>query len=157
MMNTDGKSRCQKTEIRGQMIDYKQFAISDFWPLSSDLRLHHLEFNCPMAYIYLLASNGRIEYRLLQKCQKDDQAIVGIWLMDSTWSSAPLQKSIAEINLRIQQACLRAGRDPAEVTLVAVTKTFPAEAIAKAVEAGVPDIGENYVQELLEKQKPTQR
>jgi hypothetical protein len=54
------------------MIDYEQFAISDFWPLSSDLRLHHLEFNYPMAYIYLLASNDGAQYRFLQKCQRDN-------------------------------------------------------------------------------------
>lgn len=59
--------------------------------------------------------------------------------------------NIAEIKQRIGQACLRAGRDPAEVTLVAVTKTFPAEAVAQAVQAGIVDVGENYVQELLEK------
>src|SRR5512141_3098448 len=61
------------------------------------------------------------------------------------------EKSIEAIKLRIAQACLRAGRDPADVTLVAVAKTFPAEAVAQAVQAGVPDIGENYVQELLKK------
>jgi len=60
-------------------------------------------------------------------------------------------KSIEAIHQRIAQACLRAGRDPAEVTLVAVTKTFPAEAVAIAVKCGISDIGENYVQELLEK------
>jgi PLP dependent protein len=62
-----------------------------------------------------------------------------------------VQNSIEAIKLRIAQACLRAGRDPADVTLVAVAKTFPAEAVAEVVEAGVPDVGENYVQELLQK------
>ncbi|RPH35763.1 YggS family pyridoxal phosphate-dependent enzyme [bacterium] len=60
-------------------------------------------------------------------------------------------KSIEAIKLRIGQACLRAGRNPADVTLVAVAKTFPAEVVAEAVESGVADIGENYVQELLKK------
>ncbi len=78
-------------------------------------------------------------------------AIAWIRPMDSTVNSALLQKSIEDLKLRISQACLRAGRDPADVTLVAVTKTFPAQAVALAVEAGVTDIGENYVQELLEK------
>lgn len=71
--------------------------------------------------------------------------------MDSTSSTGLLHKSIGEIKLRIGQACVRANRDPADVTLVAVTKTFPAEAVAQAVQVGVLDIGENYVQELLEK------
>ena len=50
------------------------------------------------------------------------------------------------------QACLRAGRDPSEVTLVAVAKTFPIERVREALSAGVVDVGENYVQELLDKQ-----
>jgi pyridoxal phosphate enzyme (YggS family) len=52
---------------------------------------------------------------------------------------------------RISLACRRAGRDPAEVTLVGVAKTFPAGAVREAIRAGVADIGENYVQELLAK------
>ncbi len=64
-----------------------------------------------------------------------------------------LQKSVEGIRQRIGQACLRAGRDPAEVTLVAVAKTFPAGAVAEVVGAGVTDVGENYVQELLEKRE----
>ena len=52
---------------------------------------------------------------------------------------------------RIASACERTGRDPAEVTLVAVSKTrSPGEAI-EVMQAGQLDLGENYVQELLEK------
>ena len=54
---------------------------------------------------------------------------------------------------RVRQACLRSGRDPADVTLVAVSKTFPADALRQAAEAGVTDFGENYVQELLGKRE----
>jgi pyridoxal phosphate enzyme (YggS family) len=50
-------------------------------------------------------------------------------------------------------ACAKAGRNPTEVTLLAVSKTFPVEAIAEAVDAGLKDVGENYVQELLEKRE----
>jgi pyridoxal phosphate enzyme (YggS family) len=64
-----------------------------------------------------------------------------------------LTTSIEAIKLRIAQACARAGRDPADVTLVAVAKTFPAAAVGEAVAAGVADIGENYVQELLRKRE----
>ena len=45
----------------------------------------------------------------------------------------------------------RVGRDPAAVTIVAVTKTLPPEAIASAVRAGLTDVGENYVQEARDK------
>src|ERR1700731_10181 len=51
----------------------------------------------------------------------------------------------------IAQACAKARRDPAEVTLVAVSKTFGAEAIAPVLAAGQPVFGENRVQEALAK------
>lgn len=52
---------------------------------------------------------------------------------------------LAEVRERIAAA----GRDPAEVTVVAVTKGFGPEAVRSALEAGLSDIGENYSQELL--------
>lgn len=52
---------------------------------------------------------------------------------------------------RIAAACERAGRDPAGVRLIAVTKTFPAEVVRAGIEAGLTDFGENRVQELEEK------
>ena len=48
---------------------------------------------------------------------------------------------------RIAAACQRAGRDPASVTLVAVTKTQPPEVVAEASKAGLTLFGENKVQE----------
>jgi PLP dependent protein len=59
--------------------------------------------------------------------------------------------NLAAVRERITAAAHRAGRDPAEVTLVAVTKTVPALRIAEALAAGAVDIGENRAQELLEK------
>ncbi len=55
---------------------------------------------------------------------------------------------VAAVRWRIATAARRAGRDPGEVTLVAVAKLQPPEAIRAALAAGVPDIGENYAQEL---------
>lgn len=52
---------------------------------------------------------------------------------------------------RIEQACQRAGRRSQSVTLIAVTKTFPATVILAAIEAGLTDFGENKVQELVTK------
>jgi hypothetical protein len=52
---------------------------------------------------------------------------------------------------RIRAAARRAGRDPASVTLVAVSKTVPAEVIRQALDAGVRILGENRVQEAKEK------
>jgi pyridoxal phosphate enzyme (YggS family) len=51
------------------------------------------------------------------------------------------------VRARIAEACARTGRDPDEVTLVAVSKTVPAEALGDAVAAGLDLLGENRVQE----------
>jgi pyridoxal phosphate enzyme (YggS family) len=51
----------------------------------------------------------------------------------------------------VAEAAARAGRDPASVRIVAVTKTFPPSAVAAALAAGLTDIGENYVQEAAAK------
>jgi hypothetical protein len=51
----------------------------------------------------------------------------------------------------LKEAALAAGRDPSDVTLVAVSKRHPASSIRTAYEAGQRDFGENYVQELVAK------
>jgi pyridoxal phosphate enzyme (YggS family) len=58
----------------------------------------------------------------------------------------------AAVEGRIAAACARSGRSRGDVTLVAVTKTFPAEAATYAIAAGITDIGENRVQEARDKQ-----
>lgn len=55
--------------------------------------------------------------------------------------------SVALVRERIARAAERAGRNPQEITLVAVSKTFPAQAIRDAFLAGVHHFGENRVQE----------
>jgi pyridoxal phosphate enzyme (YggS family) len=62
-----------------------------------------------------------------------------------------VSENINVLREAISRSCVRAGRSPSEVTLVAVAKTFPPSAVREALEAGVADIGENYVQELLTK------
>jgi PLP dependent protein len=69
----------------------------------------------------------------------------------------PLEKSsfqsrLQAVEARIQRAIERSGRSRSEITLVAVTKKFSAQAIRDAYEAGLRDFGENYVQEFAEKQ-----
>lgn len=63
-----------------------------------------------------------------------------------------IQDAIAEVSGRIEAACKRAGRDPQEVTLIAVSKTMPVEAIREAMMCGTVDFGENRPQELRDKQ-----
>ena len=62
-----------------------------------------------------------------------------------------LEERLHAVRGRIAAACGRAGRDAAEVTLVAVAKTFPVDRVLAAIEAGAIDIGENRAQELKEK------
>jgi pyridoxal phosphate enzyme (YggS family) len=59
-----------------------------------------------------------------------------------------LQQNLATVRGRIAESARRAGRDPASVTLVAVTKRQPLEWVRPLVELGVRDLGENYPQEL---------
>ena len=59
--------------------------------------------------------------------------------------------NVAAVQARIAAAARRAGRDPAEITLVAVTKTHPPELVAEAVAAGARALGENRVQEAASK------
>lgn len=58
-----------------------------------------------------------------------------------------IPERLAAVRERIAAACERAGRSPSEVTLVAVSKGFPAQAVREAAAAGVMDFGENRVQE----------
>ncbi|MDQ3369806.1 MAG: YggS family pyridoxal phosphate-dependent enzyme, partial [Myxococcota bacterium] len=55
------------------------------------------------------------------------------------------------VRARVDAACGEAGRDPTSVTIVAVSKTHPAEAVRAAAAAGATDFGENYAQELVTK------
>lgn len=59
-----------------------------------------------------------------------------------------LAARVRSVRDRIAAACARAGRDPAEVRLVAVTKTFPVEVVRAGLAVGLTDFGENRVQEL---------
>ncbi len=61
---------------------------------------------------------------------------------------------LAAVRAEIARACKDAGRDPAEVTLVAVSKTFPPEAIEPVIAAGQRVFGENRVQEAKAKWPP---
>ena len=58
-----------------------------------------------------------------------------------------VRERLPEVRDRIERAAARAGRDPASITLIAVTKVFPQDVIREAYEAGLREFGENYVQE----------
>jgi len=61
--------------------------------------------------------------------------------------------NLAAVKRRMDEAAARAGRNPASVTLVAVSKTRPAEAVKEAAAAGHLDFGENYAQEMRDKMR----
>ncbi|UQY43545.1 YggS family pyridoxal phosphate-dependent enzyme [Erwinia sp. PK3-005] len=62
-----------------------------------------------------------------------------------------IQHNLQEVRQRIAAAASRCGRDPQEITLLAVSKTKPASAVAEALQAGQIAFGENYVQEGVDK------
>jgi len=68
-----------------------------------------------------------------------------------TSSKERVLENVAAVRAAVADACERASRDPTEVTIVAVGKTVDATSISWVVDAGLVDVGENYVQELRAK------
>ena len=62
-----------------------------------------------------------------------------------------LQDNLRAVQSRISAACADCGRDPSEVTLLAVSKTFHADAVQEVTACGQQDFGENYIQEGVDK------
>lgn len=62
-----------------------------------------------------------------------------------------IKENLSRVRERIEKAARRAGRDPKEIRLVAVSKTVEVIRIQEAIEAGVSILGENYVQEAQKK------
>lgn len=60
---------------------------------------------------------------------------------------SPIDQNLSLVEDRINRALLRAGRRREEITLLAVTKVFPASIIEEAYSLGLREFGENYVQE----------
>jgi PLP dependent protein len=63
--------------------------------------------------------------------------------------------NLAAVRGRLEQAARTAGRNPSDIRLVAISKTFPQAAIRAAFDAGQVDFGENRVQEALQKIRET--
>jgi PLP dependent protein len=73
-------------------------------------------------------------------------------MMDETAPSfEDLRERLAEVRRSIEKSARGAGRDPAEIQLIAVSKTHPTETLRRAIAAGVNELGENRVQEADEK------
>jgi len=65
--------------------------------------------------------------------------------------AARLERTLPELRERVRRVAEGAGRDPASVRIVAVTKSHPLDAVDAALAAGLHDLGENRVEELEEK------
>ncbi len=63
-----------------------------------------------------------------------------------------IAQNLGAISKQISKAAIDSGRSPSEITLIGVTKTKPLEMIKKAFEAGLTDVGENYVEDFSDKQ-----
>lgn len=70
---------------------------------------------------------------------------------DAQASTQAIAERLQQVEERVAAACERAGRDRDEITLVAVSKTFPLEAIQAAREAGLSRFGENRARQLRDK------
>lgn len=64
---------------------------------------------------------------------------------------ANIKDNLISVQQRIETACAKSGRKPEDITLLAVTKTVPADRVREIMELGVTTLGENRVQELLTK------
>jgi PLP dependent protein len=70
-------------------------------------------------------------------------------------TGSSISANLAAVRGRLEQAARTAGRNPADIRLVAISKTFPPEAVREAFAAGQVDFGENRVQEALQKIRAT--
>lgn len=65
-----------------------------------------------------------------------------------------MEQNIAQVRQNIAQAAKKAGRNPEDILLLAVSKTKPVEQIKEAVSCGLTSLGENKVQEIMDKYEP---
>jgi PLP dependent protein len=82
---------------------------------------------------------------------RDDKAVTSEKQLAAANRKGELSGRLAAVRERIAAACVAVGRDPGEVTLIAVTKTFPASDVRLLYELGVRDVGENRDQEAAPK------
>ena len=74
-----------------------------------------------------------------------------IGYMAGRFSLVPISDNLAAVNARIREAARCCGRQPEDISLIAVSKTMPPGAIAEAYRAGQRDFAENYAQEAVSK------
>ena len=74
-----------------------------------------------------------------------------VWFGTLTKIMTTIASKLHSVHAQIADACRKCGRQPTDVALLAVSKTFPAEAVREAALAGQRAFGENYIQEAVDK------
>src|SRR5215831_468857 len=97
------------------------------------------------------ARSGRPGGSVTWGAGRDDGAVTGEKQLAGASRRTELGGRLVQVQERIAAACVAVGRDPREVTLVAITKTFPASDVRLLYELGVHDVGENRDQEAAPK------
>jgi PLP dependent protein len=78
--------------------------------------------------------------------------LAACWSIFNFYKSRMIAENLKNLRKRIEQTCQNCGRKIDDIQLLAVSKTFSVEFIQEAINAGQVDFGENYVQELQQKQ-----
>jgi predicted amino acid racemase len=121
------------------LIDEKNFPIF----IISEINFPELKFSMPGGYFPVLYNNPHV---IRDRNTPEDRGKV---LMNNNLDY--LEQNILEIRKRIESASRRIGKEPENITLIAVSKTFPKELVKKAFSLGIKDFGESYVQEAVTK------
>ena len=85
-----------------------------------------------------------------------DGGLYGFWFVTLRTIMTTIASQLHSVQAQIHDACQKANRPPASVDLLAVSKTFPAQAVREAALAGQRAFGENYIQEAVEKMAAVQ-
>jgi putative N6-adenine-specific DNA methylase len=120
----------------------RKFAGWQAWILTDDLKLERSMRLKAARRVPVF--NGDIECRWMRF-----DMVAGSMRDKSTGSR--FSQNLQQVQARIARACAEHGQQPSRIKLLAVSKTFAADVVETAIQAGVKDLGENYVQEGVEK------
>jgi pyridoxal phosphate enzyme (YggS family) len=120
----------------------RKFAGWQAWILTDDLKLERSMRLKAARRIPVF--NGDIECRWMRF-----DMVAGSMRDKSTGSR--FSQNLQQVQARIARACTEHSQQPSRIKLLAVSKTFAADVVETAIQAGVKDLGENYVQEGVEK------
>ena len=97
------------------------------------------------------SSHGQLKDQSLRGCGTLGFLVAQVLACATLSTTSVLKERLEQVESRIANAAARSGRSRHDITLLAVTKKFPAAVMREAYELGLRDFGENYVQEFEEK------